>query len=59
MQIRHIHFACIERDEYASMLQVDFYVVPPAMFFNSGRSLRTHSLQSSPSVAISIVSQMP
>jgi len=59
MQIGLMRFACIERDDYAFMLQIGFLRPSPrGTFFSTGRSLHTHSLQSSPSVAISIVSKM-
>ena len=58
MQIGRMGFARVERDDDALMLEVDFHILHSGnALFSTGRSLRTHSSQSSPSVAISIVSR--
>ncbi len=57
MQIGHMRFACIERDDCAFMLQIDFYVVHPGNVLQH-RSQFAHALIAIfPSVAISIVSK--
>jgi len=43
MQIGHMRFACIERDEYAFMLQIDFYIVHPGNVLQQ-RSQFAHAL---------------
>jgi hypothetical protein len=57
MQIGWMRFARVEREDHALALGSTFTSCTPGIFFSTGRSLRTHSSQSSPSVAISMVSK--